>query len=55
MKVFILWEVAFLTPSKTMIIDIFSDWKQAEDARVGMNSQRTDGFLSYEIEERICR
>lgn len=52
--VFLLWEIHYNSVHKTLV-DIFSDWLTAENARVGMNSQRTDGFLSYELEERALR
>lgn len=53
MKVFILWEREY--SGRKSLVDIFSDWKQCEDCRVGMNSQRIDGFISYEITEEYVK
>ena len=49
-KVFVILEVlhgSIYGNSGGNIVEIFSDWKQAEDCRVGLNSQRDNGFVEY--------
>lgn len=54
MKVFVILEIlhgSIYGQSGGNIVEIFSDWKQAEDCRVGMNSQRDNGFVEYVLAE----
>jgi len=53
--VFLLYEVATVGRVEHTLIDIFSDWKEAEDARVGLNSQREHGFIEYTLVEWAVR
>jgi hypothetical protein len=54
MKVFVILEIlhgSIYGQSGGNIVEIFSDWLTAEDARVGLNSQRDNGFVEYVLAE----
>lgn len=57
MKVFLLYEVVTygFGRNESTLIEIFTDWKKCEDARVGMMAQRDNGFVTFEIVDMDVR
>lgn len=49
MKVFALMEV--FSGAQSSVVDIYKDWKQAEDARIGLELYKEHKWLYYEIIE----
>lgn len=53
--VFLLYEVATAGRVEQTVIDVFSNWKDAEDARVGLNSQREHWMVHHEVVQWTLR